>query len=835
MGPAFISPGDRVRRGQVVAVCLRVDSGGIGVDGRPRFVCWLQWVFLLLVIWLPACSGILGIEERRLDLAELTPDGYEGCEPENGICDACTSEWHTCICEGWRDYRDEEEKLRAECASKAPEQIREEQEELWSEFLDDDADDADDSTDDADDSSDNSTDDDADDSTDDDVDAGDNDPPALNFCDGDRDACLECFCTECDAEIADCSDDPDCAEILTCVMEAECDPLDGPETCPDAASCDALIARSSDPTFFRFQDTLDCVFNQGCPCGGPEPVACSPGDGCFDCPDCYEQCRCEGFGDAQCQNECYADCQPRTGCANCNDCMGNCLCLNNGDQAYCNSQCPPPMPCSPQGGCDCADCHMACTCQGNTRQFCDSQCPPPPACTPQGGCSCGTCFDSCICQGGDSAYCSNQCNPVPCSVDDACAGCATCFDACVCEGNSTSYCNAQCSAPCSVDDACAGCASCYDTCLCQGNPDTYCDSLCNPVPCSVDDACAGCNSCFDTCVCQGNDDVYCDSLCNPTPCSAGDACAGCNNCYEACLCQGNSAAVCDATCLTAEPCSVIDGCSSCFSGFAKCMCNRDGKFWECARDFGVASCSDTSCSDCGNCVSACDCNGNEPSLCVSQCVTNDCNLTFTSPCDQCACQNCPLEFSACDETIGCPPLAGCMARTGCTSVSDCNLPETCQFEISQMGGIDSPGVAVAEALNRCRKEDAACQCDGGGQMMHDRLCGSTQCYGFYPPPPEPILPACCLGPAADECGVSMDPAIGPATGCALLGEPGGVCANCPSYFATGSPWQPGEELPGCCRPDGTCGYQDTTVGLGCFEPRFVGDTAAPTLCDPNCP
>src|SRR5690606_24247381 len=79
-------------------------------------------LLLSLAAVIPGCKGILGIEDRELDIGELTSEGYSGCEPANDICDSCTSSWHTCICQGWNS--EPEAVLRRDCAELAPEEIR---------------------------------------------------------------------------------------------------------------------------------------------------------------------------------------------------------------------------------------------------------------------------------------------------------------------------------------------------------------------------------------------------------------------------------------------------------------------------------------------------------------------------------------------------------------------------------------------------------------------------------------------------------------------------------------------------------------------------------------
>src|SRR5688572_6430789 len=53
---------------------------------------WLQlrhWVLLLTSLFLIACAGVLGIEDRKLDTADTYPvGGYDGCRP-GADCNGC--------------------------------------------------------------------------------------------------------------------------------------------------------------------------------------------------------------------------------------------------------------------------------------------------------------------------------------------------------------------------------------------------------------------------------------------------------------------------------------------------------------------------------------------------------------------------------------------------------------------------------------------------------------------------------------------------------------------------------------------------------------------------
>jgi hypothetical protein len=111
---------------------------------------------------------------------------------------------------------------------------------------------------------------------------------------------------------------------------------------------------------------------------------------------------------------------------------------------------------------------------------------------------------------------------------------------------------------------------------------------------------------------------------------------------------------------------------------------------------------------------------------------------------------------------------------------------------------------------------------GGSTFQCTEEGGITACA----PPPLP-LPACCSN---DECGYFLDlsgnaniPIEG---GCQAYGQPGVVDPRCPDLGTLMYSHPVG--VPGCCRPDGTCGVALDTIGLGCVG-ALVHDQ--PFRCD----
>jgi hypothetical protein len=86
--------------------------------------------------------------------------------------------------------------------------------------------------------------------------------------------------------------------------------------------------------------------------------------------------------------------------------------------------------------------------------------------------------------------------------------------------------------------------------------------------------------------------------------------------------------------------------------------------------------------------------------------------------------------------------------------------------------------------------------------------------------PADVLSPCCTG--TGFCGVGLPmttPAYGIDPGCHQLNEPGNVDYSCPSFATLNGTGLP--DFPGCCRPDGTCGFNiyQPQLPLGCVQVR----------------
>ena len=104
------------------------------------------------------------------------------------------------------------------------------------------------------------------------------------------------------------------------------------------------------------------------------------------------------------------------------------------------------------------------------------------------------------------------------------------------------------------------------------------------------------------------------------------------------------------------------------------------------------------------------------------------------------------------------------------------------------------------------------------------------------------IPGCCADAKTSHCGLdssALDTSgmMTFADACQPLDQPGTVDESCPK-----SPKVPvpntglNVELPGCCRPDHTCGYDLDTIGgvvklgLGCVDAGQFGEGGAPPSC-----
>ncbi|MEB2312333.1 MAG: hypothetical protein OZ921_00735 [Sorangiineae bacterium] len=144
-----------------------------------------------------------------------------------------------------------------------------------------------------------------------------------------------------------------------------------------------------------------------------------------------------------------------------------------------------------------------------------------------------------------------------------------------------------------------------------------------------------------------------------------------------------------------------------------------------------------------------------------------------------------------------PPDAGAIDNGHCTLFPDCGSCEGCWATcVCQTSG----------DLRGCKQR---CLVDGGGS--------TTSCDPGSCPPATGLgaqfAKACCT--SEDACGLSVS--VLASAGCQARNQPGTPDESCPAQsiqnFLT---------FQGCCRPDHTCGLQDTILGLGCVDPAAFG-------------
>lgn len=105
--------------------------------------------------------------------------------------------------------------------------------------------------------------------------------------------------------------------------------------------------------------------------------------------------------------------------------------------------------------------------------------------------------------------------------------------------------------------------------------------------------------------------------------------------------------------------------------------------------------------------------------------------------------------------------------------------------------------------------------DGGGSDsgLPTIQCGSNSCTGISAGGLLTINPCCTL----DGCGLNIESTvsglIGISAGCYGVGQAGKADTTCPKYTAD-NPLGGTIEFPGCCRPDGECGFAVDTSSFG---------------------
>lgn len=134
--------------------------------------------------------------------------------------------------------------------------------------------------------------------------------------------------------------------------------------------------------------------------------------------------------------------------------------------------------------------------------------------------------------------------------------------------------------------------------------------------------------------------------------------------------------------------------------------------------------------------------------------------------------------------------------------------------------------------------------NGGASTNPPVSCGKNSCNGVdiaIPGAPSLTIPACCSDEATSKCGLdsSFLAMFGPTfdVACQPLEQPGTLdksCADSPKTPVTGT--QVSINFPGCCRANGTCGYELESLGglfhlgLGCVDSTPFLDGGTPASC-----
>ena len=411
---------------------------------------------------------------------------------------------------------------------------------------------------------------------------------------------------------------------------------------------------------------------------------------------------------------------------------------------------------------------------------------------------------------------------------------------------------------CTQANGCQDCPDCFDQCLCSGEKFGKCQELCGeqapPAACTGADSCAGCTNCFDACACGGGSYEHCINACtatpgpkpvpNPTPtpgCTPDNNCIGCTGCTAQCVCSGSGdQAGCDAQCAPPPPTDACEqgprgigsACGGCQGCIAQKTCSGS------AMESALPACQEQKCG--GQNFNACTCNTFDDAACFSM-TYGGCD-SF-SPCEACACQQCPGELGMCFETPGCQPTFDCMRTTHCQG-SACL--ERCR------GSDYAPeAFAFAEALWACYK-GARCSCSDAAPpaVACPGSQGVIQCQGYVGTSipsgtgssTSISIAACCPSstvlalqmpggtttPDDNPCGLDLSRYYPGARACEPRAQSNPAryeqLETCPDTSVPGAPYN-GALLKGCCRgADHTCGYFDDITGLGCLSAGVFGQS-----------
>lgn len=173
-------------------------------------------------------------------------------------------------------------------------------------------------------------------------------------------------------------------------------------------------------------------------------------------------------------------------------------------------------------------------------------------------------------------------------------------------------------------------------------------------------------------------------------------------------------------------------------------------------------------------------------------------------------------------------IAGGLIGVGCSS--DDTEPEDPGAGAGGVGGGDTDA-GDDDAGDDDAGEDDAGEDDAGDDADSgddegpaSAACGSVTCEGvttdYFP------LDGCCADEATEQCGLIIPPPIGTGS-CVAKDQPGDLDSSCDEFELSVGPLK--IDLPGCCTPEGTCGYStDGTlldslgIALGCVNPEDVG-------------
>lgn len=399
---------------------------------------------LFSALVLVACASVLGIEERKLDVAASYPaQGYEGCRPGTTCADcldvhrpecearascADTSnlgECASCVCESclepvidcrldaacnaiWQCLQqsrcDLSEGTDGSCRTACADAIAANGGLSGRAFRD---------------------------------------AAAIRTC-AITESCLGCLPPERDLPPAGCSPENGCMGCADCFQQCLC----------------------SGDTFSVCQEA----------CGEEAPPdACTAEDSCAGCTSCFQVCACQGGSFTHCTENCQLvtpTCSPENSCSDCVDCLDRCAC-EGGDSGQCQEACAGPSAddvcrqvSSGSGGstCEgCTSCLASCTCNGTDLESCMNTCGML-ACCEGGFCESGF-YSECLCaeaQAGESCA-------------EPYAGCAYAYgcDACTCDNCTDTY------ALCQETAGCPGVFECMRATRCQGSE---CLERCGSLP-----------------------------------------------------------------------------------------------------------------------------------------------------------------------------------------------------------------------------------------------------------------------------------------------------------------------------------------------------------------